>query len=150
VPAVTLTPADLAPFAEIDATKAQAMIDTALARAARVAPCIRDTTLSDDAATAAKGVIRDAVLRWNESGAGAVTQQTAGPYSLSVDTRQFRRGLFTPNEEDELRAICREHSGAEPSGAFSIDQVPTSAGSLLSDRPDLWFQWVFPIPDDAP
>lgn len=126
MPAVTLTTADLAPFATIDATKAQAMIDTALARAARVAPCIRDATLSDDNAEAAKGILRDAVLRWNEAGAGAVTQQGAGPFQMSVDTRQPRRSLFWPSDIEELQAICREHGGDAPAGAFAVDTSPVS------------------------
>ena len=123
MPAVTLTPDDLAPFATIDVVKAQAMIDTALARAARVAPCVRDETLSVDNSEAAKGIIRDAVLRWHDSGNGAVTQQTAGPFSQSVDTRAPRRGLFWPSEVDELQAICRDHSGEDKAGAFSVDTI---------------------------
>ncbi len=35
-----ISPSDLAPFAEIDDSKAQAMIDDALALATRIAPCI--------------------------------------------------------------------------------------------------------------
>lgn len=125
MPAVVLTTDDLDPFATIDSAKAQAMIDTALARAARVAPCIRDADLSIDNAEAAKGVIRDAVLRWHDAGNGAVSQQTAGPFSQSVDTRTPRRGLFWPSEIEELQAICRDHSDDEPTGAFSIDTVNT-------------------------
>lgn len=121
MPAVTLIPSDLAPFAAISAVKAQAMIDTALARAARVAPCIRDESLSDDDAEAAKGIIRDAVLRWDESGNGALVQQTAGPFSQAVDNRMQCRGLFWPSEIEELQAICAAHAGGEPTGAFAVD-----------------------------
>lgn len=123
MPAVTLTLDDLAPFATIEATKAQAMIDTALARAARVAPCIRDETLSDDNAEAAKGVVRDAVLRWNDAGTGALQTQGAGPFSQTFDTRQPRKVLFWPSEIEELQQICRDHNNVTTSGAFSI--VPT-------------------------
>lgn len=124
---VSVTVDDLLLFAPgIDQEKAAAMIETALARAARVAPCIRDTTLSADNAEAAKGIIRDAILRWNESGAGAVQQQTAGPFSQTIDTRSPRRSLFWPSEIEELQAICRDHAGSEPAGAFSIDTVGTS------------------------
>lgn len=119
--AVTLTPTDLAPFASIDEAKAQAMIDTALARAARVAPCIRDDTLSADNSTAAMGVIRDAVLRWEEGGQGAYSSRSVGAVAEAFDTRQQRRALFWPSEIEELQAICREHSGAGATGvAFSI------------------------------
>ena len=40
VPAVTVTPEDLAPFAEIPGGKAEAMIADAMAMARLVAPCI--------------------------------------------------------------------------------------------------------------
>jgi hypothetical protein len=124
VAAVTLTTADLAPFATIESAKAQAMINTAMARAARVAPCIRDITLSDDNAEAAKGVIRDAILRWNDSGGGVLQYQTAGPFAQSLDTRQARKALFWPSEIDELQSICRDHAGTASGGAFSIDTTP--------------------------
>lgn len=126
MPAVELTTADLAPFATIPEAKAQAMIDTALARAARVAPCIREDSLTDDNAEAAKGVIRDAVLRWNDSGGGMVQYQTAGPFSQSLDTRQPRKALFWPSEIEELQAICADHNGVTKSGAFSIQPAGTT------------------------
>lgn len=121
--AVTITVDDLTPFATIEPTKAQAMIDDAVARAARIAPCI----LTDDFeyADAAKAVIRQAVLRWNEGGAGAKTQQTAGPFSETLN----RREMFLPEEKDELRGMC----SSDATGAFSIDTAPCigSEHSLL-------------------
>lgn len=137
--AVTLVPADLNLFASIDDAKAQAMIDTALARAARVAPCIRDETLSADNSEAAKGVIRDAILRWNDGGSGALQSQTAGPFSQSVDTRQQRRSLFWPSEIEELQAICADHRGDESSGAFAVDTAPTTGATIHADTCSLNF-----------
>jgi hypothetical protein len=124
VAAVTLAPADLAPFATIDVAKAQEMIDDALARAARVAPCIRDTALSADNSRTARSIIRDAILRWNDAGSGGIAQQSAGPFQMTVDTRQRRRELFTDADKDELRAICRDHAGVVGGGAFGIDTTP--------------------------
>lgn len=128
MPAVTLTLDDLTDFADIPAGKAQKMIDSAVARAARVAPCILDDTLSVSNGEAAKGVIRDAILRWHDSGSGALSQrsQQAGAFGLqeSYDTRQRRQSLFWPAEIEELEAICRDHTGAETSGVFSIDTAP--------------------------
>lgn len=117
--AVELTPDDLVPFADIDGAKAQAMIDDALALAARVAPCITD----DDFAypDAAKAILRGAVLRWNEAGTGALSNEVAGPFGGTVDNRQPRRSLFWPSEIEELQAMCR---GEETSGAFSVDTAP--------------------------
>jgi hypothetical protein len=31
-----------------------------------------------------------------------------------------------------------------------IDQVPAAPVGSLADRPDLWFQYVFPVPPGAP
>lgn len=117
MPVVTLTPADLDPFATIDPVKAQAMIDDALALAAVFAPCILTTGFLYDAA--AKAIIRGAILRWNEAGSGAIQQQTAGPFGMTIDTKQQRRGMFWDSEIDQLRLLCQ---GTDvTSGAFSID-----------------------------
>lgn len=123
--AVVLLPVDLDPFASIDAVKAQAMIDDALAMAARVAPCILETTFAFDAA--AKAVLRGAILRWHDSGSGALQAQQAGPFGQTLDTRQQRRGMFWPSEIEQLQDMCK---GAEVSGAYSVDTV-FMAGSLV-------------------
>jgi len=115
---VMLTPADLAPFAEIAPAKAQAMIDDALALASTVAPCIRDADFQYP--DAAKAILRGAILRWNEAGSGALQTQAVDDYSYTVDTRQQRRGLFWPSEIEQLQTLCK--SGV-PSGAFSVDTV---------------------------
>lgn len=124
--AVELSPSDLAPFASIDDAKALAMIEDALALAARVAPCI----LSEEFAypAAAKAVLRGAILRWHEAGTGATVQQSAGPFAQSIDTKQQRRGMFWPQEIEQLQDLCK---GAETSGAFSIDTAPTLGGVLF-------------------
>lgn len=116
--AVVLTTADLAPFADIDDAKAQAMIDDALALAATVAPCILKDTFTS--AAAAKAIIRGAVLRWNEAGSGAVSSKTIGPWTDS--TSAPRKGMFWPTEITDLQRLC-----ATSSGAFSIDTTPAAA-----------------------
>lgn len=122
MPAVELTPTDLEPFAVIDPIKAQAMIDDAIARAAMVAPCIMEDTF--ESAAAAKAIIRGAVLRWNDAGSGALQQETVGPFSQSIDTRQTRRGMFLPSEIDELKSLC----GTPTTGkAFAVDTVSTTS-----------------------
>lgn len=119
MPAVTLTPADLEPFATIDPVKAQAMIDDALALAAVLAPCILTEGFAYDAA--AKAIIRGAVVRWHEAGAGATQSQTAGPFGMTIDTKQQRRGMFFDNEVDQLRLLCQ--GAGDTSGAFAVDTV---------------------------
>jgi hypothetical protein len=110
VPAVVITNEDLAPFADIPDAKAAAMIEDALAMAAQVAPCILDDAFTGGAA--AKAVLRGAILRWNDSGSGALSAETTGPFSVTMDTRTPRRSLFCSDTED--------------GGAFSVDTALTS------------------------
>lgn len=131
---VTLTPADLAPFATIDEAKAQAMIDDALALAATVAPCILEDTFTQEGA--ARAILRGAIIRWHESGAGGVTQQTAGPFSQSIDTRQVRRGMFWPSEITQLQELCRD--GDPTTQAFAIDTSPVSTDWSTYTTTDSW------------
>lgn len=136
-----IDPADLAPFATIDPAKAQAMVEDARAWAIRVAPCLATDTLTPAQASGAKAVLRQALLRWHEAGAGGVTQQqqTIGPASWgqSFDNRQSRKGMFWPSEIVDLQQICREVDGRPPAGrAFEVDTTPPSAGPRV---------WVSPI-----
>ncbi len=123
MPAVSLQPSDLTPFADINIDKAAAMIDDALAIAARVAPCILDEDFAYE--SAAKAVLRGAVLRWHEAGTGATVQQSAGPFAQSIDTKQQRRGMFWPAEIEQLQDLCK---GVETSGAWSYDTAPALGG----------------------
>lgn len=133
MPAVSLTPADLAPFATIETAKAEALIEDAVARAARIAPCIRDAELSQDHAAAAKAILRGAILRRNEAGSGAATMQAAGPFSQQVDTRSTSRVLLFPSEISELEGICRDHNGDSTSGAYTVDMA---GGTFLDQHAD--------------
>lgn len=117
--AVSITIDDLTPFApNIDEGRAQAMIEDALALAAIVAPCIQEDTFTHTAA--ARAIIRGAILRWNDAGSGAITSQTVGPFSQTVDTSQVRRGMFWPSEIKQLQELC----GQREPRAFAIDTVP--------------------------
>ncbi|AMS03251.1 head-tail adaptor [Gordonia phage Lucky10] len=119
MPAVSLTPADLTPFATIPDDKAQAMIDDALETAYLIAPCIKEDDFAYQGA--AKAVIRGAILRWNDTGAGGVTtQSTAGPISETVTT--LRRSMYWPSEIEQLQSMCRDGKKA---GAFTVDTAPT-------------------------
>jgi hypothetical protein len=114
---------DLAPFATIDAAKAEAMIEDAEAMAVLAAPCITAGDFSYVAAV--RAILRGAVLRWNDSGSGALQAQTAGPFGQTLDTRQQRRGMFWPSEIEQLQGLCR----TETSGAFAIDTAPGSGSA---------------------
>lgn len=135
MPAVELTPDDLVPFASIDMDKAAAMIEDAVAMAARVAPCITDEDFEHSAA--ARAILRGAILRWHEAGTGAFTQQGAGPFQVSVDNRQQRRGMFWPSEITQLQELCRD--GDPNAQAFTIDSTPVdSRGDGYWSAPDTW------------
>lgn len=118
-----LTNADLAPFATIDDAKAEAMITDAEAMAVLVAPCITSTEFSADLGkvAAVKALLRGAILRWHDAGSGAVTQQTAGPFSQTVDQSKARKAMFWPSEIQQLQTLCEDSSR----GIFSIDTVGT-------------------------
>ena len=135
MPAVSLDVSDLEAFAaDIEPARAQAMIDDAIAVAARVAPCILDADFAFDGA--AKAVLRGAILRWNDTGSGAFQQQSVGPFAMAVDTRQQRRGMFWPSEITQLQELCRD--GDTQGQAFTIDTTPADARDGYWAAPDLW------------
>lgn len=109
-----LTVGDLAPFASIETAKAEAMIDDAEAMALLAAPCIDDVGFAHG--TVVKAILRGAVLRWNDSGSGALQAQTAGPFGQTLDTRQERRGMFWPSEIVSLQSLCADSQG----GVYSV------------------------------
>lgn len=125
-----IAPADLEPFATIDAVKAAAMIEDSEAQAVLIAPCLSTLLAAPAGETpeqatvrmakigAAKSILRAAILRWNEAGTGAVVQQQAGPFGQTIDTRQQRRGMFWPSEIGQLQDICKTAASA-----FSVDTV---------------------------
>lgn len=119
MPAVTITPEDLAPFATIEQARAEAMITDALAMAAHIAPCTADDEFLH--AAAAKAVIRGAILRWHQAGNGGVTQLQALGFSQTLDSRpQSSRGLFWPSEIEQLQQLCSDNSTP---GIWSYDTV---------------------------
>lgn len=106
------------------------MVDGANAKASRVAPCLAD---ADPAPTAdqlaeAKLVLVGAVKRWAETGSGALQSQTAGPFGVTMDTRQRTGYNLWPSEIEGLQEICRATGSGGTGRAFEIDTMPTDAG----------------------
>lgn len=124
-----IEPADLAAFEDIDEAKALAMIEDAEAMAVLAAPCLSELDPTKDAAkvAAAKAVLRGAILRWNDAGAGVITQQGAGPFQQTIDATKTRRGMFWPSEITQLRDLCG--SGGGTGKAFEVDTMPADAGA---------------------
>lgn len=131
--AVQITVADLQIFnPELDPDMAEILIRDGMALARRVAPCLDDEAFPF--ADAAAAIIRGAILRWADSGSGALASdsKTAGPFSQTTtyDTRQQRRTLFYPSEITELQKLCMD---ANSGGAFAIDTAPRNAGRCLRE-----------------
>lgn len=100
------------------------MVAGANAKAARVAPCLVSTDPSPSAGQIAEArlILLGAVKRWAQAGSGAVSQQTAGPFSMSMDTRQRAGFNLWPSEIEGLQDICK--AGSDGRLAFSIDTAP--------------------------
>lgn len=117
---------------DLDPKMGEILIKDGMALARRVAPCIDDDDFPF--ADAAVAIIRGAILRWADSGSGALSSdaKTAGPFSQTTtyDTRQQRRTLFYPSEISELQKLCMD---ANSGGAFAIDTAPRSAGRCLRE-----------------
>lgn len=115
---------DLAPFADIDEAKAQAMIDDAHAQAAQAAPCLATST-DDGVLAAAKAILRGAVLRWNDFGVASYQVQSMGPNGSFVDPNRARSNILWKSEREALEKLCQDAAGTN--GAFAIDPGPVTA-----------------------
>jgi hypothetical protein len=125
---VTITPDDLEPFAPgISEDKAEAMIEDALALAYMVAPCLAEEDLDPATEAAAKAILRGAILRWNESGQGGVSQLTALGFGQTFDNRVDRKAMYQPAEIEALQKLCADPAG-DYGKAWSYDTL--SAGSI--------------------
>ncbi len=98
------------------------VVDGLNANASRVAPCLASTDPdpTPDQLAEAKLVLIGASKRFADAGSGALQSQQAGPYGMTVDTRQRTGYNLWPAEITRLQDICKS-GGA--SVAFSI--VPT-------------------------
>lgn len=94
------------------------------AAAARVAPCLADPT--PEQAAEARLILVGAAKRWAEAGSGALSQQSAGPFQQTTDTRQRTGYSLWPSEVAALQRICP----SARSRAFTIDPTPAGAYGL--------------------
>lgn len=132
--ATIITTSDL-PTAIQSAELVDAMVTGANAKASRVAPCLTWTgedadhpVPTEDQLAEAKLVLIGAIKRWVEAGAGSFQQQTAGPFSVSTDTRQRAGFNFWPSEITGLQGICT--AGSVGRQAFSVDTIPACSAHL--------------------
>lgn len=136
-----LTALDLDGLADIESAKADKMIADATAQATMVAPCLaHPEQLTELQVSAARAILRRAVLRWHEAGVAAtITQETTGPFSRTVSTVQ-RGGLFQPAEITDLQAICKS-SQESSTRAFGVDQIGGVAAGHLPWCSITWGAW---------
>jgi hypothetical protein len=111
-PSRFITPEDLAPFAEITPERSAAMISD-------VAPRIATFASDSPYIASVRAVLRGAILRWHESGSGAITQTAVGQVSQTIAPR---RSMFWPSEIEQLRSIG---DSADSGKAFSVDTAPS-------------------------
>lgn len=104
---------------DVDPAQADQMIEEAEAMAVLAAPCI--TKPEFDQATAVRGILRAAIVRWLEAGSGAYQSQQAGPFGVTFDNRQPRHSMFSPSEINQLRSLCK---GVRQGRAFAVDLTP--------------------------
>lgn len=145
-----IEPIDLAAFATIEPARAEAMIEDAEAMATLAAPCLSTPEFQADPTmlSVVKAILRGAILRWDEAGAGALTQRsrTGGPFSESesIDTRTKRKAMFWPSEIAQLRDLCATFSGDADGGrAFSVDTAPKARRDGHADICDLNLGWPY-------
>lgn len=101
------------------------------ARAKRVAPCLLEDG-KDDARAEAKMILIGAIRRWAEAGPGAIQQQSAGPFAMTLDTRQKTGFNLWPSEITDLQDLCAGEGSFTK--AFVVDTVPT--GRVLCHAED--------------
>lgn len=137
-----ITRADLDPFAVIAEAKADAMIADAESMAILTAPCLPGLTTAPEGETpeaealrlaklaAVKAILRGAILRWEDAGAGALQtqQEQIGPFGAQATVTPLRKSMFWPSEIEQLQGIC---ASGEKGKAYSLDTAPGGCGPHL-------------------
>ena len=116
----------------------ETMVAGANASASRVAPCLTwdgsetgKPPATADQLAEARLILVGMIQRWCEAGSGALQAQTAGPFGITVDTRQKSSGYRPwPSEIADLQGICS--SAADDKKAFAVDTAP-GATALHAD-----------------
>lgn len=133
-----IEPTDL-PSAVQAAELVDLMVAGANASAKRVAPCLAwdgdadsdEPAPSEDTLNEAKLILVGAIVRWSEAGTGSVQQKTAGPFGISIDTKQASTGYrLRPTEIEDLQALCKtDDSGG---GLQAVDTVMDCGGHAMT------------------
>lgn len=115
---------------QIDPAKCAQMIQDLTSRAIMAAPGLDSDDLTDVQRNAVKGILRTALLRWNDAGTGARTTRsvshTTGPYGQTDSTTYeplAAKSRLWPSEIEELRNIVKD-AVPQKGKAFSINMIP--------------------------
>jgi len=108
----------------VDENKAQALIEDVLSLARVKVPGLTGT-LSLDQQDAIKGILREQVLRRYSSGDGDIQQQSAGPFSMTVDSRSTRTPILSKFAMNRLRDVLGTNTGT----AFEVDTTPVEVAT---------------------
>ena len=124
--------------ADMPEDAADAMIATVWSKARKLAPCLKDDgrVWDDDDVETVKGLLRSVVLRWYDTGSGAVSQRSAGDYAESYAAGGG--GLWRPEEIRDLQRLCSTNSGSQR--AFTVD---LGVGSEVTVHHALWCTMTF-------
>jgi hypothetical protein len=126
-----LTLADLRAIEpNIDADKAQAYIQDALSYAVIKVPGLL-AALTHDQQDAARGILREQVLRRYHNGDGNVQQQSAGPFTVTVDSRTTLAPIVSDHAIERLKQVV----GTSTGGAFSVVTTPGGEGTTYGGEP---------------
>ena len=120
----------------IDADTLSLIVAGLNAKAKRVAPCLDDAT-DQDVIDEARLILLGTIKRWAEAGSGAFSQPTAGPFTVSTDTRQRSGYGLWPSEVEALAGLCASVAGDE-GDAFMVDMIAEPTGYV----PNVWHPWV--------
>lgn len=133
-----LQPADVTPFTDVDTARIDILIEDAEVFATLAAPPLADPApLTETQRAQVKTILRRAVIREADAGTGAKTQEVAGPYSYTVDTRKANDVSFlTEEEEDALRGVVGIVKSTQ---AFNTDVTPAPGYSDHLPWCDLMF-----------
>ena len=132
--AIEITPAELRAYGlDITDETAELFIRDAVAMAVTIAPGLK--TADQDTQDAAAGVIRGAIVRWGEAGAGGISSrlQVAGPFTQQEAYRQ-RTSMFFPSEEALLKRLADSASRR----VYSVDMLPDEVHEPYRDWPSTW------------
>jgi hypothetical protein len=122
-----LTLADLRAMnpANLDESRAQALIEDATSFAVVRLPALSGA-LTVDQQDAVRGILREQVLHRYAHGDGNVSQQSAGPFSVTIDSRSTRAPIVSDHALNRLREVLGINAGY----AFSVDTTPSEVETL--------------------